>query len=328
MTPDVAAACRRRGAGRRAHRRGRGAAARRDRAARRRRCARAGGSGTLTRDAVADVMLGGERAMTVQPPVARWILAPVETQRSRQSARLRDRRACTASPPPGMPAARPARARAGTLPERRETAAVPSVPSPEGEAGGVDSGRALHSWIPACAGMSGGGASIGEGARDRRRFHRSGRIARRRPDDRHPRRLDRGHRRHRGPVVRRGRIRPLGRGLPEGLEIPAAKWISAGMNWLVDDATFGLFTFTELTRAIAGGGRGALHGGAVGLLSTGFLARRGLERGAAPAAAVLDRGDRDRRAARPPRRRPAARPARRSSASSTSPSSASGRARW
>ena len=38
---------------------------------------------------------------------------------------------------------------------------------------------------------------------------------------------------------------------PKGLEVPAAKWISAGMNWLVDDATFGVFTFTELTRAIA-----------------------------------------------------------------------------
>lgn len=38
---------------------------------------------------------------------------------------------------------------------------------------------------------------------------------------------------------------------PRGWEAPAAKWISAAMNWLVDDATFGLFTFTELTRAIA-----------------------------------------------------------------------------
>jgi glycine betaine/proline transport system permease protein len=38
---------------------------------------------------------------------------------------------------------------------------------------------------------------------------------------------------------------------PRGLEIPVARWISQGMNWLVNDATFGLFTFTELTRAIA-----------------------------------------------------------------------------
>ncbi len=38
---------------------------------------------------------------------------------------------------------------------------------------------------------------------------------------------------------------------PRGWQIPAKRWIGDGMDWLVNDATFGLFTFTELTRFIA-----------------------------------------------------------------------------
>ncbi len=61
---------------------------------------------------------------------------------------------------------------------------------------------------------------------------------------------------------------------PKGLEVPAAKWISAGMNWLVDDATFGLFTFTELTRAIAAVVE-VPYTVALSVLSTGFLKGEG-----------------------------------------------------
>ena len=38
---------------------------------------------------------------------------------------------------------------------------------------------------------------------------------------------------------------------PRGWQIPARRWIGDGMSWLVNDATFGLFTFTGLTRFIA-----------------------------------------------------------------------------
>jgi len=61
---------------------------------------------------------------------------------------------------------------------------------------------------------------------------------------------------------------------PKGLEVPAAKWISAGMNWLVDDATFGLFTFTELTRAISAVVE-VPYTVALSVLSTGFLRGEG-----------------------------------------------------
>ncbi|HET7718300.1 MAG TPA: ABC transporter permease subunit, partial [Bauldia sp.] len=61
---------------------------------------------------------------------------------------------------------------------------------------------------------------------------------------------------------------------PRGMEIPAAKWISAGMNWLVDDATFGLFTFTELTRAIAAVVE-VPYTVALSVLSTGFMQGEG-----------------------------------------------------
>lgn len=38
---------------------------------------------------------------------------------------------------------------------------------------------------------------------------------------------------------------------PKGSVVPVAKWISQFTKWLINDATFGLFTFAELTRFIA-----------------------------------------------------------------------------
>jgi glycine betaine/proline transport system permease protein len=61
---------------------------------------------------------------------------------------------------------------------------------------------------------------------------------------------------------------------PKPLELPAAKWISQGMTWLVDDATFGLFTFTEMTRAIAAVVE-VPYTIALSVLSTGFMQGEG-----------------------------------------------------
>ncbi|MGB3502738.1 MAG: ABC transporter permease subunit [Mesorhizobium sp.] len=61
---------------------------------------------------------------------------------------------------------------------------------------------------------------------------------------------------------------------PKAWQLPAAAWISAFMKWLVNDATFGLFTFTELTRFLA-----AVidlpYRLALSLLATGFLSGQG-----------------------------------------------------
>ena len=38
---------------------------------------------------------------------------------------------------------------------------------------------------------------------------------------------------------------------PKAQIIPAAKWISAATKWLLNEATFGIFTFAEFTRFIA-----------------------------------------------------------------------------
>ena len=38
---------------------------------------------------------------------------------------------------------------------------------------------------------------------------------------------------------------------PKSLTIPLARWLSLAMKWLIEDAHFGLFSFTDLTRAIA-----------------------------------------------------------------------------
>jgi len=61
---------------------------------------------------------------------------------------------------------------------------------------------------------------------------------------------------------------------PSAWQIPAARWISAAMKWLVNDATFGLFTFTEATRFIASLIE-APYRLVLSLLSTGFLSGQG-----------------------------------------------------
>ena len=61
---------------------------------------------------------------------------------------------------------------------------------------------------------------------------------------------------------------------PKSAEVPAKSWVSAAMNWLVDDASFGLFTFTELTRGIARVVE-VPYTIALSVLSTGFLSGEG-----------------------------------------------------
>ena len=61
---------------------------------------------------------------------------------------------------------------------------------------------------------------------------------------------------------------------PKAWEIPAASWISAAMKWLVNDASFGLFTFTDLTRFLASVIE-APYRLALSLLATGFLSGQG-----------------------------------------------------
>ena len=61
---------------------------------------------------------------------------------------------------------------------------------------------------------------------------------------------------------------------PKSLRIPAARWITAVTKWLLNDATFGIFTFSEFTRFIA-----ALldvpYRFVLSLISTGFLRGEG-----------------------------------------------------
>ncbi|EHK55722.1 ABC transporter permease [Allomesorhizobium alhagi] len=61
---------------------------------------------------------------------------------------------------------------------------------------------------------------------------------------------------------------------PKTWMVPAARWVSAFMKWLVNEASFGLFTFTDLTRFLA-----ALvdtpYTAARSLLSSGLLSGRG-----------------------------------------------------
>ena len=61
---------------------------------------------------------------------------------------------------------------------------------------------------------------------------------------------------------------------PRSEQIPLRRWIGDFMKWLVDEASFGLFTFTELTRFIA-----AIiefpYKIVLSLLSTGFLKGQG-----------------------------------------------------
>ncbi|HWK68686.1 MAG TPA: ABC transporter permease subunit [Rhizobiaceae bacterium] len=61
---------------------------------------------------------------------------------------------------------------------------------------------------------------------------------------------------------------------PKPLTIPAARWISEAMKWLLNEASFGLFTFTELTRFIAAA-VDVPYRLALSLLATGFLSGQG-----------------------------------------------------
>jgi glycine betaine/proline transport system permease protein len=61
---------------------------------------------------------------------------------------------------------------------------------------------------------------------------------------------------------------------PKSLTIPAARWISEAMKWLLNEASFGLFTFTDLTRFIAAV-IDVPYRLALSLLSTGFLSGQG-----------------------------------------------------
>lgn len=61
---------------------------------------------------------------------------------------------------------------------------------------------------------------------------------------------------------------------PKAWEIPAARWISAAMKWLVNEAAFGLFTFPDLTRFLASIIE-APYRLAMSLLATGFLSGQG-----------------------------------------------------
>ncbi len=165
--------------GRCAHRLGGGrGSARPSAAARRRRC-RGQACGTLTRDAVADVMLegvkGGERP---EPPVSGGGPSPhplIPAQARIQVAQDHlHRGACLA---------------------RRTSKVDPRLRGDERRKGRVRAG-----WPRG----------------DRRRLHRPGRIDAGRPHHRHPHRLGRRHRRHRHPPSRRGETRALGRGLSQG----------------------------------------------------------------------------------------------------------------
>jgi glycine betaine/proline transport system permease protein len=64
--------------------------------------------------------------------------------------------------------------------------------------------------------------------------------------------------------------------VPRGWRLPLAGCIGGFMDWLVGEASFGLFTFTELTRAVAAVIE-APYRVALSLLSTGFLEGRGAD---------------------------------------------------
>ncbi|WP_454013464.1 ABC transporter permease [Aquamicrobium terrae] len=61
---------------------------------------------------------------------------------------------------------------------------------------------------------------------------------------------------------------------PKAWQIPAQRWIGSAMKWLVDSASFGLFTFTDLTRFIASV-IDLPYRLVLSLLSTGFLSGQG-----------------------------------------------------
>lgn len=61
---------------------------------------------------------------------------------------------------------------------------------------------------------------------------------------------------------------------PRAWEVPAARWIGRATKWLVDEASFGLFTFTDLTRFLADI-IDLPYRLALGLLSSGLLSGQG-----------------------------------------------------
>ncbi|MGB7321195.1 MAG: ABC transporter permease subunit [Albidovulum sp.] len=61
---------------------------------------------------------------------------------------------------------------------------------------------------------------------------------------------------------------------PRAQTVPVARWISAAMKWLLNDATFGIFTFSELTRFIAAV-IDVPYQAALSILSTGLLKGQG-----------------------------------------------------
>jgi glycine betaine/proline transport system permease protein len=61
---------------------------------------------------------------------------------------------------------------------------------------------------------------------------------------------------------------------PKAWQIPLARWISDAMKWLVNEASFGFFTFTDLTRFIADIVN-LPYRLALSLLATGFLSGQG-----------------------------------------------------
>ena len=67
-----------------------------------------------------------------------------------------------------------------------------------------------------------------------------------------------------------GRLLPAAFEYPKAYLVPLAKWISAAMKWLIDEASFGLFTFTEFTRFVSAV-LDVPYTIASSLLSTGFL---------------------------------------------------------
>ncbi|MGI9499909.1 MAG: ABC transporter permease [Geminicoccaceae bacterium] len=62
--------------------------------------------------------------------------------------------------------------------------------------------------------------------------------------------------------------------VPKGWRIPLKRWIGDAMDWLVQDASFGLFSFTEFTRFIAAM-MDVPYRVALSLLSTGWLEGQG-----------------------------------------------------
>ncbi|MCV2869173.1 ABC transporter permease subunit [Defluviimonas sp. WL0002] len=71
-----------------------------------------------------------------------------------------------------------------------------------------------------------------------------------------------------------GQLFPWAFDYPRSISIPAARWITSFTKWLLNEATFGLFTFAELTRFIAAV-LDVPYRFVLSLLSTGFQSGEG-----------------------------------------------------